>query len=586
MMAASEEEGPALTTREYPIADAMRAEVLKDYVPEGEFSAAQLTLKRGDIVWVLERDESGWWGGHKEWDDITGWFPKALVRPVGGTDAEDGLGSDGRERCSPLVSPRTGDYALRTRDNRVVASPQICGTGRRRLTIQSGPDLQQEQSALGELQEMSRRLEAAEKELLAERGRRAAEPAEVAAKAQAEVTLLRQHLAERERELDQERLHWDKRVRELEADRQALEQQVRKLQESMARREGELGQQKSQLRAMELAKERAEAAVGATLERAASSRSEDGSCHGGAGKEEMASLSSSGVRGASIGVSRRLFPHAATAPIEGSRTPPPGPPPAQVAVPVTTGSVSAPTMPTVAAVPTIPLTSSTSPPQPAGSLSARHNITGPHGVGQPPRPTPRTAATAPPWMQASVPGGAATVGVPSSPRHRPRQFATTAATREDSTKIEVRALVSAFERRSNSQGAPQSHRAADPSPGRQLVYAGTAPTTSTRAAGSSSRAGSREVSLRAIGRGLADQGEPEPPRSASRTPQHATGGGTGVGEEPGAAVNFGLSPMHRQPHVHHMARPGMAAQSSSPSSKAPMSVQDRIRQLNGGRFGR
>lgn len=274
------------------------------------------------------------------------------------------------------------------------------------------------------------------------------------------------------------------------------------------------------------------------------------------GRQARHSPASVPARGASAGPSRRPLPHAATAPLEGSRTPPAGPPP--VPVPVAGGSASAPTMPTIAAVPTTPLTPAASTPQPGGGrcLSARHNFVAaaPHGAGQPPRPAPRTAATAPPWM-ATAPAGAATVGVPSSPRHRPRQFAAGGAGRDDSTKIEVRALVSAFERRSNSQGAPRTHRAADPSPGRQLLHAGSSGIPSGRAVGSSSRAASREERCRE------------------------------ADEESATAVNFGTSPMQRQPRVH-LARQGITPSPSSPPSKAPISVQDRIRQLNGGRFGR
>jgi len=43
---------------------------------------AQLDLKVNDIVYVLERDDSGWWGGHKEGEDNTGWFPGSCVRAV------------------------------------------------------------------------------------------------------------------------------------------------------------------------------------------------------------------------------------------------------------------------------------------------------------------------------------------------------------------------------------------------------------------------------------------------------------------------------------------------------------------------
>jgi len=299
-------------------------------------------------------------------------------------------------------------------------------------------------------------------------------------------------------------------------------------------------------------------------------------------------VSNSGLRsrGSSIGLSRRLFAHTA-APLEGTRTPPAGGPPS-APMPTATGSVSAPTMPTVSAVPTRPMATSAnlSPQQPARPLSARHNANGSgqqqHSTGQPPRPAPRVASAAPSWMGNGL-GGAATVGVPSSPRHRPRPFLggqPASASREDSSKVEVRALVSAFEQRSSSQGAcpPHRTRVADPSPpGRQLLH---------RPTSSASRAGSREgpATLRggAHGRGhsagrtgYVDHAEPE-------TPQHRPH--TASGCEDLTNINFGMSPMQRQTHLHHVARQGLSATSCSPA-KTPLSVQDRIRQLNNGRIG-
>lgn len=528
MMSAVDDDGVP-SGRDYPIADALRAEVLKDYFPEGEFSSSQLVLMKGNIVWVLEQHESGWWGGHKEGDDLTGWFPKSLVRPTDnkgeGDPVDDVPLAAVRERCSRVASPRGAELALFTSDHRAVASPQTAGGARRRLTIHNGPDPQESTSA-AELVELGRRLEATEKEREKERQER-----------------------ERERQVwDQERQQLELRARELEAEKHTKELEVQRLHEEMLRRE-------------------------------AKEAREESSSHSVGSKDEILAWASSGSssrgRGSSTGLSRRLFPHA-SAPLEGSRTPPAGPPP--VIVPMAAGSVSAPSMPTIAAVPTMP---------PTGPLSARHNVSGPHAVGQPPRPTPRTASTAPPWML-SGPGGAATVGVPSSPRHRPRQFAASVAPagRDDGSKIEVRALVSAFERRSNSQGAPQTNRsllgsrAAEPSPSRQMIYtAGNAGGPPGQAIGSSSRAGSREVPMRTTSRGLTDHLELE-------TLQHTMSAGPSCCEEPMGAVNFGMSPMQRQHHLHHVARQGISAQSCSPPSKAPISVQDRIRQLNSGRLGR
>merc|ERR1719195_858503 len=83
---------------------------------------------------------------------------------------------------------------------------------------------------------MGHRLDAAKKELAAER-RRAAGFVEAAAKAQAEASLLRQERERERQQWDQERQHWDRRARESEAERQAQEHEVRRLHEEMLRRE-------------------------------------------------------------------------------------------------------------------------------------------------------------------------------------------------------------------------------------------------------------------------------------------------------------------------------------------------------------
>lgn len=566
--------------RDYPIADALRAEVVKDYTPEGEYSGSQLVLKKADIVWVLERHNSGWWGGHKEGENLTGWFPKSLVRPLHGPDCGESTGSS-----------LPGSEALYTSDHRAVATPNSEGA-RRRQSVQTN---QKEKCA--ELAEMSKTLEAAKKELAAER-RRAAGYVEAAAKAQAEASLLRQERERERQRWESERQHWDRRARESEAERQAQEHEVRRLHEEMVRSQvpGTAG-------AMSMTTASVPPMPGEPLSGANTPwwLQQEGSCNpslsvrddptasrGSSSQGCQPRVSNSGLRsrGSSIGLSRRLFTHT-SAPVDGTRTPPAGgPPPAPM--PTATGSVSAPTMPTVAvsAVPTRPMATATnvSPQQPARPLSARHNTNGQqqHSTGQPPRPAPRVASTAPSWMGGGL-GGAATVGVPSSPRHRPRPFLSgqpVSAGREDSSKVEVRALVSAFEQRSSSQGAcaPHRTRVADPSPpGRQLLH---------RPTSSASRAGSREgpATMRggAQGRGhsagrtgYVDHAEPE-------TPQHRPPAATGC--EDLTNINFGMSPMQRQPHLHHVARQGLSATSCSPA-KTPLSVQDRIRQLNSGRLG-
>lgn len=55
----------------------IRAIVVKEHSAS---DISQLALAVDDIVCVLEQDETGWWGGHKEDEDVTGWFPGSCVR--------------------------------------------------------------------------------------------------------------------------------------------------------------------------------------------------------------------------------------------------------------------------------------------------------------------------------------------------------------------------------------------------------------------------------------------------------------------------------------------------------------------------
>lgn len=74
----------------------------------------QLNLKVGDVVFVLEQDwESGWWGGHKEGDEDTGWFPGTILReplePVCARPMQAAAGGPGDEQpvapAGPQLSP-------------------------------------------------------------------------------------------------------------------------------------------------------------------------------------------------------------------------------------------------------------------------------------------------------------------------------------------------------------------------------------------------------------------------------------------------------------------------------------------------
>merc|ERR1719476_1132080 len=64
--------------------DLSQPEYIKTIVtkPHHATDHTQIELKVNDIVFVLEQDETGWWGGFKEGEDQTGWFPGSCVRPI------------------------------------------------------------------------------------------------------------------------------------------------------------------------------------------------------------------------------------------------------------------------------------------------------------------------------------------------------------------------------------------------------------------------------------------------------------------------------------------------------------------------
>lgn len=372
-------------------------------------------------------------------------------------------------------------------------------------------------------------------------------------------------------EAEQEKHQWQRKAQDWEQELKAREREILRLQEELKRREADVSQQSCHpCRAAQ------EAQVSHGL---------GGNRHSSAIKDDPLGRGSAAIRHPSAGVARRLFAQASTQPPDGARTPPHpqlhgtpcGTP--QRLVPAPGGSVCAPTagaplhpvstaiasVPNSSIMPTMPTPTA----MPQAPLSARYNssiVVGPGAaIGQPPRPSPRTGGQV--WTSTS--SGAATVNVPSSPHPRFQSH-----DRSEERAQQVRALVSAFERRSNSatphggSGAMPSGRnhMADASPSRHVVYASSA--LSRPATGSSSRAGSA-LSLHRRG------------RPAEVTEAEVAAGGIRA-DDSTSAVNFGMSPLPQR-HVH-VTRAAVA--SLSPQSKAPVSVQDRIRQLNGGRFGR
>jgi hypothetical protein len=76
---------------------AFPAKVIKDHVATDE---SQLALRVGQIIYVLEQDASGWWGGHHQNEDETGWFPGASVQRI----ADTGLQEDCAKTARPSAS--------------------------------------------------------------------------------------------------------------------------------------------------------------------------------------------------------------------------------------------------------------------------------------------------------------------------------------------------------------------------------------------------------------------------------------------------------------------------------------------------
>jgi len=561
-----------------------------------------VALKKGDIVWVFQKNENGWWGGNKDRDVNTYWFPKTFLVRVPDRDCEecDDLGDIS---CSPSSSPR--DSPLFTSDNRCIASPQKTKNPNRWLTIEENAQDQSVKLALErELRETKHRIETLTQERDAALQRCHNDKQDLSKDIDlisAEHHRMKESHAKEKNQWQQDRFQHDKDKQQWKKDRQHLEQQlkdrdtemaeqeqqVRRLQAELKRAQDEAAQQHIIMKTMQTEKPTVvlppaeplwwlqdsakvpaaneEEHTSSVLLRSGSastgmlSRSASGTMPASGDQRPVTSArpltkapAESRVQSANNPISRRLFSNGC----EGSRTPPA--PNAVSTMPAQSGISSAPAISTISGV------QSTQ----SGPPSGRQGVQVTSGC---PRPSPRSAQVPLGWMQG---GGAATVGVPSSPRHRPRAFGTS---QENSVAppAPVRSLVSTWEGRSNSLGATGNRRSADPSPTHNVVYTDPRATTRGASAGHGSSAASRttsrehrEVPSRTASRSrLPETSEPEP------MPSH---------EDVSQLVNLGMSPMPRhqqQPQLHHSARQRMP--SSSPSSKASViSVQDRIRQLN------
>lgn len=274
-----------------------------------------------------------------------------------------------------------------------------------------------------------------------------------------------------------------------------------------------------------------------------------------------------GVRTTSTDVSRRLFVQGLA---DGNRTPPPPPPPDSgpsthsaitSATGMTPGSMLIPGVATVPALPTV------------------HHAHTRQNVGML-RPSARAVASAsvPGLSRMPQPACHASGPPPSPQQHRSHVCAASRepAWSKEAAAAQVRTLVSEFERRSNSHGAPP--RVRESSPRRHQVAQASHPLRPRAAV----REDSREVPMVRLN---SSRAQVEPVELDTSQPIACAGG-----EEAPMTHNmsFGMSPMSRQIQQQSVPTRALGTSSLSPSQRAPVSVQDRIRQFNpqGGRLVR
>eukprot|EP00928_Gymnodinium_smaydae_P079571 TRINITY_DN63471_c0_g1_i1.p1 TRINITY_DN63471_c0_g1~~TRINITY_DN63471_c0_g1_i1.p1 ORF type:complete len:519 (+),score=114.68 TRINITY_DN63471_c0_g1_i1:166-1722(+) len=112
---------------------AERCEVLADFHTT---DGSCLELRQGEIIYVLKK-KGDWFGGHKDGDERTGWFPGAYVQPV--EDDEEDL-EDGEISWSGLCAQCGRDVGAQRaleRGDRPVATPTPALEARRRANLGS-----------------------------------------------------------------------------------------------------------------------------------------------------------------------------------------------------------------------------------------------------------------------------------------------------------------------------------------------------------------------------------------------------------------------------------------------------------------
>lgn len=515
--------------RSFPIHDTIRAEVIMSPVyPQGqgpEDDHSVLRLNKGDIVYVLEQHPSGWWGGHKEGDEVTGWFPGSIAQPTAG-DSREYDGDDENSRAFELHTPIT------TSDHRAVASPQKSRQYEQTQIKRLTEELALERKLVKDL-ESSVAAERDKKEELAEKVRRL----------EADSSRLR-----KERDVER-KLSAEERKREerKEAEAQTQAATVALMQEDLKRKDEMIQQLQAQLRQFEVQRESEVSSLRIDAERIVESSllsDGHGTPRGSAAREDAAR-----IRIASTSVTRQLF----TQPISDDV------PPNSARGISRHGSE--------------PLQGA-----PVAQLHGRIAST------IPPRPSPRgaqqslsnQATPVQPWRSLSngPPTAAQLCTNAASPRCGVK--ASIAGSDLRGPAPQVRSIISEIERRSTSQTPGPISRMADPSPAAtphrgQTLMANATVRSASATVGGTSRSAPVTVTT-AVARAEPSRGR-HFELDGSDHPQNSPK----ALEDSSLQVVFGMSPMGRPRGDKKPLRAGHVS-TPSPTPKGP-SINDRIRAL-------
>lgn len=215
----------------------MKAVVVKPHQATDE---TQLELRLNDVVYVLEQDDSGWWGGHKEGEDCTGWFPGSCVREL---ENQEHLAQS--PPCAGRLSLVPEEYATSEdallRDDRMVASPN-----RRVSQGTIGEKEKRDSVAVSTLQAELRTMSAIAEDRAREIQRLEAERAKGDAALKAEVSVAKAEASVARRQLEDLTSQLEVRTTEV----RTAETEADRLREQLAKAKKELCEVKTEVKTL------------------------------------------------------------------------------------------------------------------------------------------------------------------------------------------------------------------------------------------------------------------------------------------------------------------------------------------------